>query len=117
MKDMMSYKNYLGSVHYSDEDRIFYGKLVFIRALVSYEGTDVISLREAFEEAVDDYLDLCQSEGVAPETPFKGTFNVRTGSELHRKAALYANEQGLNLNTVVTEALEHYLQTERKPSV
>jgi predicted HicB family RNase H-like nuclease len=41
MKDMMTHKGYYGSVCYNDEDRIFYGKVEFIRALVSYEGTDV----------------------------------------------------------------------------
>ena len=59
MKDMMKYKGYLGSVHFSDEDNLFYGKLEFIRALVSYEGTDVKTLRRAFEAAVDDYLQMC----------------------------------------------------------
>ena len=58
MKDMMSYKGYYGSVHYSDEDLIFHGKRGFIRSLVSYEGSNVDSLRKAFEESVDDYLDL-----------------------------------------------------------
>ncbi len=109
MKDLMEYKNYLGSVHYNDTDRIFYGKLMFIRDLVSYEGRDVDSLRAAFEEAVEDYLDLCQSEGKTPEKPFKGSFNVRVKPDLHRKAALYAERYGLNLNGVVIDALEKYL--------
>jgi len=109
MKDMMSYKSYYGSVHYSDEDRVFHGKLVYIRSLVSYEGTDVKNLRKAFEDAVDDYLELCNEEGKKPENPFKGSFNVRTGSDLHRKAALFAKIKGTNLNKVVTEALEKYL--------
>jgi len=97
MKDMMSYKEYYGSVHYSDEDRIF------------YEGSDVDGLCEAFEDAVDDYLDLCAKEGKIPERPFKGSFNVRTGSDLHREAALLAKAKGTTLNTIVTEALEKYL--------
>ena len=109
MKDMMSYKGYYGSVHYSDDDQVFHGKLEFIRNLVSYEGTDVKALRAAFEEAVVDYLQLCQEEGREPEKPFKGSFNVRTGPDLHRRAALFAKSKGLNLNTVVTEALETYL--------
>jgi predicted HicB family RNase H-like nuclease len=109
MKDMMSYKGYVGSVHYNDEDRVFHGRIEFIRALVSYEGEDVKGLREAFKEAVDDYLDLCREEGVEPEKPFKGTFNVRTGSDLHRRASLFAKERGINLNKVVTEALQKYL--------
>ncbi len=104
MKDMMAYKGYYGSVHYSDEDLIFHGKLEYIRSLISYEGKDVKSLRKAFKEAVDDYVKLCEEEGKRPEQPFKGTFNVRTGSD-----PLYARENGSNLNTVVTEALEKYL--------
>jgi predicted HicB family RNase H-like nuclease len=111
MKDMMAYKGYIGSAHYGDEDRIFYGKIEFIRSLVSYEGMDVDSLRSAFEEAVDDYLDLYKREGQEPEQPFKGSFNVRTGSDLHRQAALYAKEKSTNLNQVVKEALEKYLNS------
>jgi predicted HicB family RNase H-like nuclease len=112
MKDTMSYKGYTGSVHYSDDDRVFFGKVEYIRSLVSYEGTNVGSLRHAFEEAVDDYLALCKQEGRKPEQPFSGTFNVRTGSDLHRRAALLAKEQGTTLNRVVSEALQRYLQQE-----
>jgi len=109
MKDIMKHKGYIGSVHYSDEDQVFFGKLEYIKSLVNYEGTDVKSLKQAFEDAVDDYLDLCKQEGILAEQPFKGSFNVRAGSALHRRAALFAKENGLNLNKVVTEALEQYL--------
>ena len=109
MKDMMTYKGYYGSVHYNDEDRIFHGKIEFIRSLVCYEGVDVQSLRKGFEEAVDDYLELCEEENNEPEKPFKGSFNVRTGSDLHRKAVLFAKSKGTNLNSIITDALEKYL--------
>ena len=111
MKDMMAYKGYHGSVHYSDEDQVFHGKIEFIRSLVSYEGTDVGSLRTNFEEAVDDYLELGEEEGKEPETPFKGSFNVRTGPDLHRRAVLYAKSKGTNLNSIITDALEKYLSS------
>ena len=109
MKDMMEYKGYYGSVHYNDDDQVFHGKLEFIRSLVTYEGTDVRNLRAAFEEAVDDYLELCVEEGKEPETPFKGSFNVRTGSDLHRKAMLLARSKGTNMNSIIVDALEQYL--------
>lgn len=109
MKDMIHYKGYYGSVHYSDDNQVFFGKIEYIRSLVNYEGTTVKNLRQAFKEAVDDYLELCQDEGIKPDQSFRGSFNVRTGCELHRKAALYAKEKGLNLNKVVTEALDQYL--------
>lgn len=116
MKDMMSYKSYLGSVHYDDEERTFHGKLEFIRSLISYEGTTVDNLRRAFEEAVDDYLDLCIQQGIEAEQPFKGSFNVRTGSDLHRRAALLAQRSGTTLNQVVAEALERYLAEQKASS-
>ena len=109
MKDTMSYKAHVGSVHYSDEDQVFFGKLEYIKSLINYEGTDVKSLKPSFEEAVDDYLAFCTQEEIEPEKPFKGSFNVLAGSELNRRAALFAKEKGLNLNKVVTEALEQYL--------
>ena len=64
MKNIMKYKEYLGSVNYNDEDEIFYGKVEYIRSLISYEGHDVESLRASFHEAVDEYLELCQQKGV-----------------------------------------------------
>ena len=109
MKNMMDYRGYLGSVNYNDEDEVFYGKVEYIRSLVSYEGYDVSSLRASFHEAVDDYLALCENKGTEPEKPFKGSFNIRLGSDLHRRAALKAIERGINLNKLVTEAVEQYL--------
>jgi predicted HicB family RNase H-like nuclease len=106
MKDMMRYKNYHGSVHYSDDDKIFYGKVEFIRALVSYEGTDVRSLRDAFEEAVDDYLETCKEQGKEPEQPFKGSFNIRVGSNLHQRVTLEAMKRGVTLNKYIVDVLE-----------
>ena len=80
MKDTMSYKGYIGSVHYSDEDQVFFGKLEYIKSLVNYEGADVKSLKQSFEEAVEDYLDLCKQKGLEAEQPFQGNFNVRANA-------------------------------------
>lgn len=110
MKNMMEYKGYFGSVNFSDEDEVFFGKVEFIRSLISYEGTDVQSLKSAFHEAVDEYHSDCAENGIEPERPFKGSFNIRPGTQLHRRAAITAQQRGINLNTLVTEALENYLQ-------
>ena len=82
MKNIMEYKGYLGSVHYNDEDKSFYGKVEYIRRLVSYEGEDMTSWRGGFEAAVEDYFDLCEQKGIEPDQPFKSSFNIRPGSEL-----------------------------------
>ena len=106
MKDMMEHRGYNGSVHYDEEDKIFFGKVEFIRALVSYEASDAKKFRKAFEEAVEDYIDQCEKDGTEPERPFKGSFNVRIKPELHRKAALMADKKGISLNKFLAETLE-----------
>lgn len=110
MKDRMQYAGYTGSVHYSDDDQLLYGKVEFIRDLISYEGEDAKSIRQAFEEAVDNYLAMHKTQGSEPEQPFKGSFNVRPGSDLHRRAVLFAKEHDVNLNHVVAKALEQFLE-------
>jgi len=60
MKDIMHYKGYYGSVHFDDGELIFHGKVEFIRSLINYEATDARGIREFFEEAVNDYLEVCQ---------------------------------------------------------
>ena len=112
MSDMLEYRGYLGSVRYSDEDEVLHGRLEFIRDLVTYEGQDARSLKRAFREAVDDYLDMCQAEGRKADVPLKGSFNVRPGRELHRRAMLYARREGMSLNAVVTGALRRMLESE-----
>lgn len=106
MKNTMEYKGYTGSVEYSDEDGIFFGKVRFIRALISYEGSNAEALRKDFHEGVDDYLAMCEGKNIPPEQPFKGSFNVRVGRDLHRQIALEAARRGVSLNKLVVAALE-----------
>lgn len=52
----LRYKDYIGSVDFSEADNVFFGKIEGIGALVNYEGDSVEELKNSFREAVDDYL-------------------------------------------------------------
>ena len=108
MKDVMIYKDYIGSVHYSTEDEIFFGKIEGINDLISFEGSSAAELKSAFEEAVEDYLELCSLNAKEPEKMYKGSFNIRIRPELHKKAAQRALLEGKSLNQYVEEAIEQY---------
>ncbi|HEY3295715.1 MAG TPA: type II toxin-antitoxin system HicB family antitoxin [bacterium] len=111
-KPPLEYKGYTGTVEYSPEDKVFWGKLDGIRATVTYEGHDPESLESAFRESVEDYLDLCATKGISPEKPYKGTFNVRISPDLHRALVHYAQTEDTNLNSVAKQAFEHFLQSQ-----
>ncbi|MDV6320563.1 type II toxin-antitoxin system HicB family antitoxin [Chromohalobacter sp. HP20-39] len=110
MEKLLKYRGYYGSLEASTEDNCLFGMLQFVRALVSYEGETVAELEAAFREAVDDYLATCEQLGEAPETPCKGSFNVRVGHDLHLAAAVSASRHGISLNDLTRQALNDYLQ-------
>lgn len=105
MSNLLSYKNYNGTVEYSREDRCLFGKVIGIKSLLSYEGDSVQELEEDFQDVIDRYLEDCKERNIEPEQPYKGTFNVRISPELHRNIAVYAIEHGKSLNAVVEEAI------------
>lgn len=108
----MQYKGYYGSVHFDDKDFFFYGKLEFIRALVTYEATEAKNLRLEFERSVDEYLQVCEEEKIEPEQVFKGSFNIRIGKDLHKRVALAAAREEKSINTFVKQALHRFTHDE-----
>lgn len=113
MKDVMTYKDYIGSVHYSADDEIFFGKIEGINDSISFEGSSVAELKASFEEAVEDYIELCQLNGKEPEKTYKGSFNVRIKPELHKQAAQKALIEGKSLNQYIEDVIEEKLLTAR----
>jgi predicted HicB family RNase H-like nuclease len=113
MNDIIQYKDYYASVHFSAEDEIFYGKIIGINDLVSFEGSSVKELKKSFHEAVDDYLETCAHVGKEPEKTYKGTFNVRIPVELHKEAALFAAINNVSLNDFVKTAINYALLHKR----
>lgn len=109
MSSVLKHGAYTARVEYSAEDRVFFGKIDDITDLVSFEGTTVEELENAFVEAVEDYLVLCKANGKEPEKPFKGSFNVRMQPELHRQAALASRERNMSLNQLVVEAVRRFV--------
>ncbi len=109
MSSTLNYKGYVGSVEFSEPDGVFYGRILGISALISYEGETAKELVEDFRGAIDDYLELCANEGIEPEKAYKGSFNVRISPELHKEAAIYAINHQMSLNSFVEDAVKNEL--------
>ena len=101
MANVLTYKNYIGSVAYAHEDRCFFGKIEFINDLVTFEATTVDELETHFKEAVESYIVTCKELGREPQKQFNGILNIRPGVELHMAAARKAMEVGMSLNAYI----------------
>jgi len=105
MSNALEHKGYFGTVEFSAEDNVLFGKVIGINSLISYEGDSLQTLKQDFEEAVEDYLEMCIENGTEPEKSYKGSFNVRIDPVLHRQAASFAALSNISLNQFVESAI------------
>lgn len=106
MTNIMTYKGYAARIAYDDEDSVFTGQLAGIRDRVGFHGQTVQALREAFHEAVDDYLETCARVGKEPQRAFSGQVMFRVSPEVHRRAVVAAELAGKSLNQWAEEVLD-----------
>jgi predicted HicB family RNase H-like nuclease len=102
----LAHEGFTGSYEVSLEDCCLIGKVLFIDDIITYEGETVPELTANFQAAVDRYIAYCKKTGKTANKPYSGTFNVRVGPEIHREAAMAANEASVNLNEFVTDAIK-----------
>jgi predicted HicB family RNase H-like nuclease len=71
MKNLLKYKGYHGSVEFSPEDGVLFGKIVGIRDVVAFEGKTVDEITQSFHCMVDDYLKTCKELCKEPDKKIK----------------------------------------------
>ena len=103
---MMEYKGFYGVVEYDEQMRLFHGEIVNTRDVITFQGESVDELEKALRESVDDYREWCAEEGVDPDKPYSGKFNLRLSPELHRELAIAAKKLDISINRFVEKAIE-----------
>jgi predicted HicB family RNase H-like nuclease len=102
----MNYRGYLARVDFDAEDRLFVGHVAGINDIVGFHADTVDGLESAFQEAVDDYIETCETTSKAPEKPYSGKVMFRVPPEVHARAALAAQLAGKSLNQWAEDALK-----------
>lgn len=102
----MKYKGYEAVIEYDEIDRLFFGRVINTRDIISFDGRTVDELQQSFEAVIDEYLEDCQREGKEPDKAFSGQFNLRISPELHRKISIESKKRNISLNSFVEQVLE-----------
>jgi predicted HicB family RNase H-like nuclease len=102
---MLKHKGYSGYVVYDDDARIFHGEVVGLRAVITFQGTTVDEIEQAFKESIEDYLDWCKERGKEPERAHSGKINLRMTPEVYVKVAAEAAQVGLSINSYIVKRL------------
>ena len=107
----MVYKNYIAQVSYDEKAEVFFGRVINTKDIITFQGTSVNELKKALHDSVEDYLEWCKEDGIEPEKPFSGKFNIRITPELHKEAALIAKKYNFSLNKFVTKAIKDEIES------
>jgi predicted HicB family RNase H-like nuclease len=95
---MMQYKGCIGKIEFDPDAKILHGEVVGIRDVVTFQGSSVQEIENAFHESVDDYLSFCKERGEQPDKRFSGRFLLRVNADLHRSLDMFAHASGKSLN-------------------
>ena len=106
----LRYKRYSGIVEYNADGKNFTGEVIGLRDVITFQGRTPDELEQSFRASVGFYLEMCEHDGVSPEKPYSGRFNVRLNPELHRQIAEQAAQQHISINQWMTEAVTQVLQ-------
>jgi predicted HicB family RNase H-like nuclease len=101
---MLEYKGYFGTVE--ADQGTFVGRVAGLRDVITFEGSTFAEVEKAFRDSVDDYLDFCAKRGEQPDRPYSGKIPLRVSPEIHRRAALRAQAEGVSLNQWIARRIE-----------
>ena len=108
----LNYKEYSGTIEYSEADNCFYGKVLGMsRDRITYEGESASELLDDFKGAIDMYLEHCQTKGIKPEKSYNDMLYILIPAEVQSRVAKYAETNGTSINSFICDSIERRLET------
>jgi predicted HicB family RNase H-like nuclease len=98
MSNLLEFKGFKAKIEFSAEDNVFFGHLIGIDDVVSFEGETVAQLKTSFEEAVDFHIEVCEKSGKQAKKNFSGKLLLRIPQNLHEAIAESAAKRGKSIN-------------------
>ncbi|WP_449434602.1 type II toxin-antitoxin system HicB family antitoxin [Pseudomonas putida] len=105
--NVMTYRGYAARIEYSDEDQLLIGHVAGIRDVIGFHGESINELRQAFVEAVDDYIETCERLGREPQKAYSGKLSLRLEPALHASVAAKAELAHKSINQWVSDILSN----------
>lgn len=103
---MLKYKGYRGQAIFDNDSGMLFGHVIGLKDIITFQAVSVKELEHEFKASIDFYLDVCKKRGEKPEKSFSGKLNIRIAPDLHAQLSQEALQQGVSLNSMITEKLK-----------
>ena len=101
----MKYKGYIGFIAYDEDDKMFYGEVIGINDIITYQGATVDELEQDFKDAVDYYIEWCREDGVEPQICNPGALELSMANSLRIRLESEAAMKQISLNELILSKL------------
>ncbi|MEJ7849304.1 MAG: type II toxin-antitoxin system HicB family antitoxin [Pyrinomonadaceae bacterium] len=106
MNNTLSYKGLTAKVEFSAEDKLFVGRLIGVKEIVTFHGETVDELTSSMKETVDFYIEVCEKTGEKVKKSYSGKVMLRLPGKLHERIAEIAELSGKSINEWGKEVFE-----------
>src|SRR3989339_253765 len=102
---MLTYNNYTAKITFDEDENIFHGEIINIKDVITFQGSSVEELKNAFVESVNDYHDFCKLRKEKPNTPESGFVSLHIPLETQKKFYEAAKMSGKDFDDWAVEVL------------
>ena len=106
-------KTAVNSKYYEDFEKLYKFKeagLNFKEYIFLSIGETIEELENSFQKMVDDYLETCKALGKKPQKVYSGSFNIRTGPQIHQALAEIAELKNISMNKLIIAIFSDFVK-------
>ncbi len=115
MQDNLTYKGYQGHIEIDLDSDIFFGRVLDIKDVITFQGKTLEEACQAFYDSIDDYLEFCEDiilSTEAKKAKEEGFIWVEESEKvLHKLASTSAEVWSPQTDKKLIEALSELLKT------
>lgn len=104
--NIMKVDGYKAKIEYDADLDLFRGEILGLNGGADFYGSNPEELRQEFKVSLEEFLAVCEEQGISPVKEYSGRFNLRISPELHREIAIATASQNKSINQWVNDVLE-----------
>ncbi len=97
-------------IEYDADLDLFRGEILGLNGGADFYGSNPEELRQEFKVSLEEFLAVCEEQGISPVKEYSGRFNLRISPELHREIAIATASQNKSINQWVSDVLAEAVQ-------
>lgn len=101
------YKDYVARITLDTDAKVFHGRVLGMKDVLSFRGKTVEELEQAFHETVDEYLAWCKEDSTEPQKTWAGKMSLRFDDDLRHRVGMAAALEGVSINKWLEKVADH----------